>query len=1087
LSTLIQEEPMRQILSMLLLYFVPALCLRSQVATGTITGTVSDPSQALIPSAEVKIKNVETGLVRVTKTDSAGLFTTSNLPTGRYSVEVTTAGFQPQSTVGLVLSIDQTLTVNFTLTPGQLQQSVTVMARSEQLLETSKSSLGQVMEEQPIRELPLNGRSYQQLIALNTGSQPGPQGSFTSGNYHINGGRGEGNSFLIDGVDVSSSFSDPQRINPAIESIAEFKILTNNFSAEYGRSVGGVISVQIKSGTNEIHGTLFEFLRNDKVDARNFFAAQKAPYRFNQFGGSVGGPIKRNKAFYFLDYQGTRVRYSGVAGYGGGVPTSSTAEGLFTVPSAAQRAGDFSALFPKTVIYDPATGNPFPNNLIPQTRFDTPVAKMVSLLPMPNQPGVFNFRSSLPAEYQGDGFDTRVDYHISDRNMLSASVNFNQINGKTRPPFGTMNGNLITTDYPHNEPRRVSVSDTHTFGPRAVNELILGFSRDRWFGPATDGHEYVPDLGIRYLNTSEEDPHTTGYPLFIIPGLSVFGGPAGAPFNFATNIPQVADNFSWIRGTHFLKTGFVYRARQFNMDQSIFPRGLYVFNALSTSKAGVGGDTFASALLGYPLVGQKDLSSPWGQRNKEYGIYLQDDYKVNQRLTLNLGIRWDLFMPATEAYDRISNFNPATKGLILAGKNGVSTSTLDANKHNFGPRVGFAYTPFKDRNTVLRGGYALSYLPLMTAAPGTSTRLTMNPPFRNNFSQVFSFLSPTVRVSDGLLIPQPDLANPSGDIVYIPKSQPFPYMQYWTFDVQRTLTPSLLLDIAYAGSRGVHMTGVVNLNQAPPGPTPPGGRSPISTTINNLSSLLNRENSIYHSLQAKLERRFAAGFYLMAAYTFSKSIDDGSYTSQGSDASSVAPQDSRNWRAERGLSDFDAAHRFVVSYIYELPFGKGKPYLSGSFWGHVIGGWQLNGITTAQTGTPFTPVVANPRTNAGPGGAIRPDRLRSGDLGSARSISQWFDKTAFLVQGTGGSDPYHFGNSGRNILRGPGLVSFDFSAFRYFPLTERVKLQFRAEFFNLFNHANFALPAAAVDTPQAGIISAARDPREIQFALKLLF
>jgi hypothetical protein len=454
----------------------------AQVSSGTITGTVRDASQAVVPSAPVKITNVDTGIVRALTTDSAGLYAAPNLPTGRYSAEVSATGFQHQSKTGLVLSIDQTLSVNFTLETGALQQEVTVMARAQQLVETATSSLGQVIEEHPVRELPLNGRGYQQLIGLNTGSQPGPQGQFSSGNFHINGGRGEGNAFLIDGADVSSSFSDPVRVNPSLEAIGEFKILTNNFSAEYGRSVGGVISVQIKSGTNEFHGTLFEFLRNDKVDARNFFAAAKAPYRFNQFGGSFGGPIKRNKAFFFLDYQGTRTRYSGVPGFNGGVPTSSTAEGLYTMPTLAQRAGDFSSLLPRTVIYDPISGSPFPGNLIPTSRFDPPVARMVSLLPIPNQSGVFNFRSSLPAQYQGDSFDNRFDYHFNESNVLSASFNFNQVNGQTRPPFGPMNGNLITTNFPHNNPRRGSANYTHTFGARAVNELIVGYSRDRWYG-----------------------------------------------------------------------------------------------------------------------------------------------------------------------------------------------------------------------------------------------------------------------------------------------------------------------------------------------------------------------------------------------------------------------------------------------------------------------------------------------------------------------------------------------------------------------------------------------------------------------------
>ncbi|MCI0720628.1 MAG: TonB-dependent receptor [Acidobacteria bacterium] len=671
------------------------------------------------------------------------------------------------------------------------------------------------------------------------------------------------------------------------------------------------------------------------------------------------------------------------------------------------------------------------------------------------------------------------------------SFTFNQVDGHTAPPFGPVNGFLITSDLPHDRASRATVNYTRSFGARAVNEFQVGFSRDRWYGPPTSaGQQFEPDLGVAFLNTSPDDPRTTGFPLFIIPGFSLFGGPAGSPFNFTTNIPQLSDNFSWSRGRHLFKTGAAIKARQFNVHQSIFSRGLLVFNALMTSNLGAGGNSLASALLGYPLVGQRDLMTPWGQRDREYGIYFQDDFKVSPRLTLNLGLRYDLFLPITEAYDRLANFDLTSKNLVLAGQNGLSRSTIEANTRNFGPHVGFAYAITNDQKTVLRGGYGISYLPLMSAALGSSQRLAMNPPFRNNFSTVFSFISPTVRVSDGLSIPAPDLKNPSGDINYIPPEQPFPYMQHWSFNIQRSLTANLLLDAAYAGSRGVHITGVVNLNQAPPGPNAPSTRAPISPLINNLTSLLNRESSFYHSLQVKLERRFAAGFYLLGAYTHSRSIDDGSYTAQASDASSVAPQDSRNWRAERGLSDFDVSHRLAVSYIYELPVGKGKRFpRSGNPWvSAVLGDWQINGITSLQSGAPFTPIVANPRTNAGPGGSVRPDRIGSGILPEGQqSIQKWFDKSAFVPQGTAGADPYHFGNSGRNILRGPGLISFDFSLFKNIPVKEGVRLQFRTEFFNLFNKPNFNLPDRSVDTAQGGVITSARDPRQIQFALKLVF
>jgi len=1061
--------------------------LLGQGATGAITGVVTDTTGAVIPNAQIRVENVDTGLTREMVTDATGLYRAGNLPPGNYRVSAKIEGFQAQTKTGLLLSIDQIMTVGFELSLGQVQETVTVVAQSEQLIEAETSSLGQVIAEEPVRRLPLNGRNYRNLIALNTGTQPGPQGQDTEGKFHINGGRSEGNLYLVEGVDVSSSFSNAVRINPALESISEFKVLTNNFSAEYGRSAGGVISVRLKGGTNEPHGTLFHFLRNRNLDARNFFADEKPKYILNQFGGSLGGPIQKNKFFVFGSYQGTRVRYSGLPGFSGSTPTTSGAPGLFAVPPLQQREGDFSSMLPAQ-IYDPLTSprEPFPNNRIPQTRFDSPVKKMLDLLPAPNRSGAFNFQTDLPARFEADALDIRSDYYLSQKDTITGTFSFESVDGRTSPPFGELNGFFITGDFPHNEPRRASINYTRIFSPTVTNELILGFGRERWHGPVTEGQEFVPDLGVRFLNVSPDDETSTGYPLLSIPGFTQFGSPLGAPFNFATNIPQITDNLSFSKGRHFFKTGFTYKARQFNAGINVFARGFLIFNALTTA-----GDSFsegsglASSLLGYPLVGIRDRSSPFGQRQKEWGFYFQDDFKVNRRLTLNLGVRYDLFLPATEHFDRVSNFDLDTKTMVLAGQGGVSDSTLEADTNNFSPHVGFAYSFGGRQQTVLRGGYGLAYQPLVTSAAGVSTRLTGNPPFTVNSSQVFSFINPTVRVSDGIEIPPFDLNNPNGDIVFIPRKQPTSSLQHWTLNLQRTLTEDWLLDVAYAGSSGKHLTGSVNLNQAPPGPEPPSTRSPISASINNLNSLLNRQSSTYHSLQLKLTRRFAEGFYLLGAYTYSKSIDDGSFSSQGSIASPVQPQDSRDFAAERGRSDFDVGQRLVVSYIYELPFGRGKRFLSSAnpALNALLGGWQIVGITTLQEGPPFTPTVANDRSNSGPGGALRPNRIGDGNLSPGqRTPNQWFDVSAFEVPPN-----FTFGNSGRNVLEGPGLAVFDFSLFKDIPLSETMNLQFRAEFFNIFNRPNFNLPVAAIDTPQAGQISSARDGRQIQFGLKLIF
>lgn len=1066
---------------------------RAQLTTGTISGSVTDVSGGVIPSANLKIINVDTGVVRAVKTDEDGIYVAASLRPGHYMVETSVSGFQSQSKIGLVLSADQKLEVDFTLKPGAERQAVTVVGRSAQLVETTTSTLGQVISEEPVQNLPLNGRNYQQLISLTAGVAPGAEGSHTEGHYVIDGGRGTGNLFLVDGVDVTNSFNDPARINPSLAAIGEFKVITNNFSAEYGRATGGVVSVQIKGGTNQLHGSLFEFLRNQALDGRNFFAPQKLPFKENQFGFSLGGPIKRNKTFFFGDYQGTQVRYSGEADYSAESPTSATTgPGLFTVPTAAMRNGDFSSELPNTVIYDPTTSRPtpFPNNMIPADRFDHAAAYMLSLLPLPNQTGPFNYISDLPASYDADVFDVRIDHHISDRDSVYGSYSFTNVNGQTQPPFGQANGFLITNDYPHDRTSRADIHYTHTFGAEAVNDLILAYARDRWYGPPAAGQQYNPNVGVPYINTSPNDVATSGLPLVDIPGYTIFGGPAGAPYDFATNLPQFDDNFAWIKGRHMFKTGFSFIARQFNADINVFSRGFYVPLSFTTSLYGTGGDALASFLLGYPYEAERTQNSPYSLRNKEYGAYFQDTWRTTKRLTLDLGLRYDLFPAGTEAFDRQSNFDLATKGMIIAGQNGVSnTDNVHTNSLDFGPHVGFSYALTRNKLTAIRGGYGIAYQPLGSLGAGvTDSRLPGNPPFANNFTEILPlFVPPTLTISGGLPIPAPNLSNPSGDITYVPPHEPPTYVQFWNLDLQHALPAGILLDIAYAGSRGVHLPGVVNLNQAPPDPGDPSTRSPISASIASLNALLNYASSSYNALQVKVERHFFKGFYLLGAYTYSKSMDNDSAdsSSDASNASSGEPQNSFDWAAEYAPSDYDVRHQLVVSYVYELPFGRGQRFLStpGRFATAVFGGWQVNGITTVQSGSPFTPVVANPLANAGPGGAIRPNRIGSGQLPSSQQIvNKWFNVADFPVP-----PPYQFGNSGRNVLTGPGLVDFDFSLFKRIPITERVDLEFRTEAFNIFNHPNFALPDASIGTPQAGIITAAANPRQIQFALHLQF
>lgn len=1075
----------------------------AQTHTGRITGLVTDSSGAVVPKAPVQVTDVDTGVTLGLVTDSAGLYDAPDLLPGHYSVAVNLTGFRPESKVGLALSLGQTITVNFTLQPGQQKQTVTVVGEAQQLVDSTTSTLGQEITERPVQDLPLNGRNYADLVALATGVAPPPPGS---DQYFINGTRGTGTLYLIEGVDTSSPEMEAVRVGPDLEAVGEFNVITNNFDAEYGHSMGGVVNVHIRSGSNALHGSLFDYTRNTVLDARNFFdRPNRLPYNYNQFGGSAGGPIVKDKLFIFGDYQGTRNVSSGTS--------------YSNVPTTAEDGGDFSDLLPGTVIYDPLT---FPRtqftyngipNYIPPNRLDPPTALMFSLLPPPNASAPYNFVNPQRSWGGADSADLRVDYNFSSKDRLSGTFVFQRSTGNTQNLFGNqINSNEVATDA-FTENRVYSLNYTHSLSPTMVNEFTAAWMRgvDLALDPPLPGWQYAPNLGIPGLNPSPNAGGLDGFPLLIPDGYNTLGGPlAGGlagPTNNTHNIPQLSDNLSFIRGPHAFKAGFSAIFRQFNVDQDFTTRGAYIFVPEATSSlpanAGSEGNSVASALLGYQYARVRQILPPWGERTKEYGAYFQDDFKATKRLTLDLGVRWDLYMPPTEAFNRLANFDPSTLTMQLAGQDGLSESTLDTNHRDFSPHVGFAYQATKDGKTVIRGGYAIGYLNLVQQEVGTiNDRLMDNPP-SDEYEAQFEFpLGPVPpagisvpRVSDGFpLTPQ----NPNNLCcgvapVAVPTSQPTPYTQQWNLDVQRALPGNFLLDVAYVGTAGVHLTGVWNPNQAPPSPTT--DVSPLSDNIGQVDELSNRDNSIYNGLQIKVERRLSSGFYVLGSYTYSKSIDDGSISSSGSDdpvASSAAPQDSFDWRAERGLSDFDIRHRMVVSYIYELPLGKGKKFLGASSKpvDAFLGGWQVNGITTAQSGPPISPSLSNgsAEINCGPSGIVRPDLVGNPKLPSGQqTINHWFNVAAFAIPGQDGTPPYTFGNAGRNILRGPNLVNFDFSLFKNFSITERWKLQFRSEFFNLFNHPNFSLPNPAVDLPQAGIITGAASPRLIQFALKLLF
>jgi hypothetical protein len=1053
----------------------------AQSDTAYISGEVTDATGAVVPGVRISVINVSTGIGRRVESNAAGMYAVPNLSPGEYRITAEKTGFKSLLRKGVVLQVDQKARQDIRLDLGSTAESIEVTAHVEQFLKPASSELGDVTSEAEIRDLPLNGRNALSLVPLTVGSAEAPPGVFQNlmggAGFSLNGLRINSSSYTIDGFDNNNTgINSPWNILPA-DAIEEFSVLTNNFSAEYGRSSGGVVSMRMRSGTNAYHGSAFEFFRNDVLDANDFFSNRtgqpRAPYRYNQFGATFGGPLKRNKTFFFADYQGTRnITYNTAIG---------------SVPILPLRTGDFTSL--AVNVWDPnnVTGYngatpvraPFPGKIIPASAQNPVGRKIAALYPVSNLGGTFNNfvttkRSTLPL----DSADLKVDHNFSPTDIVSVRYDIASSSSFTNPMFGDAGGG---GSYGQGRQQQLGATYNRTFSPTLLNEFRFLWVRGRSsVFPGTYGSDVNTQLGIPGINTNKD---TSGMAWVCPAGFNCLGGDLGFPQDGNPNTFQFGDNVTLMRGRHNIKAGYSLVLRYMNFYQPSTPRGTFNFNQLVTSNGGAGGNAIASLLVGYPALMQRDILDHYMvTRGYETNAFVRDDFRVNKRLTLNLGLRWDLFMPHVEGNDRQSNFDPATRSMLLAGKDGNSRALVNADKKDFGPRVGFAYQLGKTAATVLRGGYGISYLPERDSV--AQMRLPYNPPFY--FFQTITqsgLLTPTRAISDGLPAPAaPDPRQPSASIQYQQPNLRNASVQYWNLDVQRALTRTLILDVAYAGNHGTHLLTLRNINQPAPGPVQV---FPVSPSIGYLNTFEGRGNSAYHSLQVKLAKTYSNGLSLRASYTYAKAIDD----SPGFwpvDTSARYPQDSLNYASERGLSAFDVRHRMTLNYNYDLPFGRGRKLLANAspLLNAIAGGWQVTGITVISSGLPFTPIMATNRANTANNGELRPDRLPAGGSSSfEQNIDHWFDKTAYGLPAL-----YTYGNSGRNILTGPGRVNIDAGLFKNFKLTEKTRLQFRGEFFNLLNHAQFGFPNRFMDTaPGSSINAVVRPPRQVQLAVKILF
>lgn len=1092
----------------------------AQPAAAEITGSVRDPHGAAVAGSVVSVVETRTGLQFRTASSSTGAYTFTNLRPGVYRLEVAVEGFKRFIQQDIRLATGERVRIDIALEVGEVSESVRVTADAP-LLRTDTSTLGQVIHNRTIVDLPLNGRTFVSLAALAPGVALPPGSVFP----RINGGRPRVNEYLFDGISVLQPEPGQVAFSPVIDAIQEFKVVTNAPEAEFGRFDGGVITLTTKSGTNDYHGTLFEFFRHEAFNARNLFSAPTASdpnevrFRRNQFGGVFGGPIVREKTFFFGDYQGTRQSIGRVR--------------ISTVPTVLQRQGSFSEPVSgrAVTIHDPLTTrfgpsgaimrDPFPGNSIPTTRMDSVARKLLERYPLPTSGDTAsNYRRTGKELTDQQQFDVRIDHRITNRDL--AYVRYSYASDETTPvtplPDGSGNPPSGAAGPIRTRAQALAANQVHTFTAHAVNELRLGYTRRAVVRVAASlAAPPAQSLGLPGLPTNSAFSNLL--PAILIDGYQQLGSPPNTATRFRTDVTQLADALSFQKGSHAMKAGIDFRWERLDIVQPPAPSGLFHFNALFTDSPGVSGtgSPLASFLLGQVNTFSVDVQQkPLRPRARTHEFFVQDDWRAARRLTVNAGLRYTLNFPSTEVDDQGAVFNLATQQLDYLGRNGFPRSARKLHKGNFGPRLGFAFQPAG--RTVVRSAYALVWFQM---AGISSSFINPQFPFVQSVGQrTLDNIRPAFKLSDGPSVapiaPTPDAGLGQG-VYSVDRDLGSGYAQHWNFAVQRELAKDLVWEIAYTGSKITHV-GMpdVNLNQLTVDqlragawllesvPNPFFGQIPQSSSLGgptiSRAHLLkpfprftavafyrnNAGDTNFHGLQIKLEKRFSQGLSLTLSYTRSKLIDEASAVFNASvqagavESSPVA--DAFNRKLERDVSNGDIPNIFAVSWSYEIPFGRRRPARSGIL-GWIGAGWQLAGLVSLQSGLPLAISQAT-NYNAFAGfGMQRPNRLRDPALPAGqRSTAKWFDTSAFQT-----APVFTIGNSSRNPVRGPGHRNIDIALSKRTPVTEHTAVELRVEVFNLTNTPPLGAPNMVFGTPGFGVITSAGDPRVAQFAVKLHF
>jgi hypothetical protein len=1062
-------------LALIAVLFLHVPGLSAQVDRATISGVVRDTGGGVVPGATVTVTNLATNIESHQATSETGSYQVVNLVPGRYQVDVELSGFK-KSTQVIALEVGQRARLDVELAVGALNETVTV-SESVQLLNTNDSTLGAVVAQTQVANLPLAIRNWDDLLALVPGVQGDrytEQGGGTSfgrtGGINVHGARALQNNFLLDGVDNNSISENVQELTsqvsrPSVDAIQEFKVVTSPYSAEYGRSPGAAVSVSTKSGTNGIKGTLYDYFRNQRFDTIDYFSEKagvaKPANDQNQYGGNIGGPIVKDKAFFFGDFEGTRITK--------GVIRSTV------VPTANERAGIFTG-----TVRDPLTGLPFPNNQIPASRIDPYAAAIINLVPLPNQPGATNFFRTAELVDNADRLLTRLDWKPTSSDSVFGRYIYSN---RTRQIPGAFGGYVDGTGTSAFGNQTIKTNALVGGWTKVISSAMVNEFRFSWSQATSDAVQQsfglTPPSGVSIPGSVTNPIVAGGLPGITIDtffggsGLGRIGSPDFLPKFQHTNQFEFIDTVSWLRGNHAVKAGVDLMGPMNNEFMDVpATRGALRFRNVFT------GNAMADYLLGYVSDLQMSNVFVTNQRHNAQMFFVQDDWKVNARLSLNLGLRYDYMTPALEANNAMTNFNPAGTGSLLFATDGslLQRSLVNPDRNNFAPRAGVVYK--LDDNTILRGGYGVFYN--LFDRVGSEDQLSLNLPGLVNKTTptATAATGPIFFLQQGLpngFLNAPNLDPAAGQLKAVrlravDQNDPNTTTQQASFGIQRELPDSMVLSADFVYTRTSNLATLINLNQQLPNAAGNNALGPLPyPNFGFIEWRSDNGRAQYKGVDLGLEKRFARGYAFGFAYTIGKSEDNASeqLTTQGSNA---FPQNSRDFEPWFGPSDYDVRHRFSANFVWGLPLGNNV----------IARGWTVSGIYTAHTGHPFTVTQSN--NNVGTNMTGLPNV--NGDTTGPQTVDQWFNTAAFQVVPSG-----TFGNEQRNRLTGPGFQNVDLTVQRQIRLGARTAVTLRWDIFNVFNTVNFGLPNRdAASTATFGTISSlASDPRTMQIAARFTF